>query len=180
MKKQSNRSNNFFYKAFTMAPLLLFIKTPILNRYATKWYTKLGVRGTSFRISPKINLVGSYHFLNLDKNAEINTGCFLLAKDYINIGENSTLAYQVTILTSSNPNGPFNKLSKVYAKQTKPVSIGRNSWIGAKATILPGVNIGSFCIVAAGSVVNKDIPDYTVVAGVPAKPIKKLNPEDFD
>lgn len=159
--------------------LLLFLKTPIFNKYSNHWYSKLGVKGSGYRISTKITVVGEYANLNLGKQSEINTGCFLLAKDEIIIGENSTLAYQATILTSANPNGPHNKLAKIYPKMSKPVKIGSNTWIGARATILPGVKIGEYSIVAAGAVVNKDIADYTVVAGVPARVIKHLNPDDF-
>ena len=57
---------------------------------------------------------------------------------------------------------------------TQPVVIGDDVWIGANAVILPGVTIGRHCVVAAGAVVTKDVPDNTVVGGVPAKIIKKL------
>jgi maltose O-acetyltransferase len=116
----------------------------------------------------------------LSSNSEINPGCFLLAKNKIKIGENSTLAFQTTILTSANPNGPKNLLSRVYQKMTAPVIIGNNAWIGACAVILPGVTIGNYCVVAAGAVVTKDVPDYTVVAGVPATKVKELDPKIFD
>lgn len=159
--------------------LKVFINIPIVNRLNKTWYKTLGVKGSDYRISSKITIVGDYQNLELGENAEINTGCFLLLKDKLIIGNNSTLAYQASILTSSNPNGPHNKLAKLYPKTTKPVIIGNNSWIGAKSTILPGVKIGDYCVVAAGAVVNKNVADYTVVAGVPAKVIKHLNPEDF-
>jgi acetyltransferase-like isoleucine patch superfamily enzyme len=55
-----------------------------------------------------------------------------------------------------------------------PVVIKRNAWIGAGATILPGVTVGENAIVAAGAVVSKDVPANTVVAGVPAKVIKEI------
>lgn len=76
-----------------------------------------------YRISNPI-VIGSYKNIYLHNNVEINSNCFLLAKDCIEIGENSTLAYGVTILTSANPNGPENKLSKLYPKMTAPVIIG--------------------------------------------------------
>ncbi len=155
--------------------LLSLINTPIFNRYSQKWYEALGVVGSNYRISKNITLVGSYSNLKLGHQSEINTGCFLLAKDKIVIGENSTLAYQTTILTSANPNGPHNALVKLYPSIKKPVIIGDNTWIGARATILPGVTIGNYCIVAAGALVTKDVLDYTVVAGVPAKEIKQLD-----
>lgn len=58
--------------------------------------------------------------------------------------------------------------------ETKPVVIGDDVWIGANAVILPGVTIGSHCVVAAGAVVSKDVPGNTLVGGVPAKVIKNI------
>ena len=152
-----------------------FLNTPLINRYSKRWHKGLGVVGNNYRISSKITIVGSYANIELGENAEINTGCFLLSKEKIIIGENSTLAYQATILTSANPNGPHNKLAKIYKKISKPVVIGHDCWIGARATILPGVVIGNYCVIAAGSIVTKDVADYTVVGGVPARPLKTLD-----
>ena len=59
--------------------------------------------------------------------------------------------------------------------ELKPVLIKKNAWIGAKATILPGVTVGENAVVAAGAVVTKDVPANTVVAGMPAKVIKKID-----
>ncbi|PLT23149.1 acyltransferase [Pseudoalteromonas sp. MelDa3] len=156
------------------------LRLPFFSRYAQTFYAMLGVSGNGYRISAKITLIGNYKFLELGNQTEINTGCFLLVKDKISIGDNSTLAYQTTILTSANPNGPHNKLSIIYPKMTAPVIIGHDTWIGARAIILPGVRIGNYSIVAAGSVVNSDIPDYTVVAGIPAKVVKTLDPKIFE
>lgn len=160
--------------------LKVLIASPYINRYKDRFYRGLGVKGKGYRISNNVDVIGEFSNLFLGDQAEINSGCFLLAKESIRIGENSTLAYQTTILTSANPNGPHNKLSKLYPKMKAPVNIGHDTWIGARATILPGISIGNFCVVAAGSVVTKDVPDYTVVAGVPAKPVKQLNPQDFE
>lgn len=160
--------------------LKLLIDLPYFNKRKNKFYSMLGVNGTNFRISNGVNFVGDFANVHLGEQAEVNSGCFLLVKDNVFIGKNSTLAYQVTILTSANPNGPHNKLARVYPKMKAEVNIGHDTWIGARATILPGVKIGNYCVVAAGSVVNKDVPDYTVVAGVPAKPVKQLNPLDFE
>jgi maltose O-acetyltransferase len=56
----------------------------------------------------------------------------------------------------------------------KPVHIGNDVWIGGNVTILPGVTIGNNVVVAAGAVINKDVPDNTLVGGVPAKVIKVI------
>lgn len=158
----------------------ILLKTPIVKKYSNLLYSKLGVKGQGYRISSDLNLIGSFALLELGNQTEINAGCFLLAKDRIVIGDNSTLAYQTTILTSANPNGPHNKLALIYPRLTAPVIIGHDTWVGAGATILPGVNIGNYCIVAAGSVVTKNVHDYTVVAGVPAKIVKTLDSEIFE
>ena len=110
----------------------------------------------------------------LKKRAEISADCFLVAKNRIDIGENSTLAFRVTILTTANPNAPYNSLKDIYKPISKPVKIGDNVWIGACSVILPGVTIGDMSVVAAGSVVTKDVPPHVLVAGVPAKIIKSI------
>ena len=61
----------------------------------------------------------------------------------------------------------------------KPVLIRQGAWIGAGATILPGVCVGKYAIVGAGSAVTKDVPDYAVVVGNPAKVVKVLDSERF-
>lgn len=90
------------------------------------------------------------------------------------IGNHVNLAQGITV-TALNHN--FEDASKRIDEQgisTKPVVIGDDVWIGANALILPGVTIGSHCVVAAGAVVTKDVPDNCVVGGVPAKLIKRI------
>lgn len=92
----------------------------------------------------------------------------------VTIGNNVNLA-QGIVVTALNHN--FTDCTKRIDEQgisTKEVTIGNDVWIGANATILPGVTIGRHSVVAAGSVVTKDVPDYTVVGGVPARVMKKL------
>ena len=138
-------------------------------------YKLLGVNNINGggRISPH-TLIGDYKYLYLHQNSEINSGCFIVAKDKIFVGKNSTIAYGAMILTSANPNGPYNKLSEIYPKMTAPITIGDDVWIGAGAIILPGVKIGNYSVIAAGSVVISDVPEGVLVAGNPAKIKKKL------
>jgi len=92
------------------------------------------------------------------------------------IGDRASIAPRVTLITSSGPN-----LSKIkpYVKVVNKgkITIESDAWIGAGAIILPNVTIGRGAVVGAGAVVTKDVPPYTVVAGVPAKEIRKLNVE---
>lgn len=148
---------------------LFALKHRVLNRNKSKLYKTLGVNGLSGGGHVgQITVVGEYSNLYLAENSEINDSCFLLAKDKIIIGQNSTLAYGTYILTSANPNGPKNRLAQLYPKMHAPVVIGDDVWIGANSTILPGVTIGDYSVVAAGSVVTKDVPSGVLVAGNPA------------
>lgn len=153
--------------------LSLLCRLPFFRRYSKHWFRRLGVQyvdGGGVMLG--IRVVGDYHNIVLHKNCDVNEGCFLLAKAKIEIGENTALAYGVSIITSADPNTDFNALASLYPAKTAPVIIGKDCWIGANSTILPGVTIGDFSVVAAGSVVTKDVPSGVMVAGVPAT-IKK-------
>lgn len=84
------------------------------------------------------------------------------------------MAYNVSFITSANPNYPYNKLSELYPPKHEDIRIGSNCWIGANSVILPGVTIGDNSVVAAGSVVVSDVPANVMVAGNPAKVKKQI------
>ena len=160
---------------FLFGKLLLTIPLVKYNQFV---YEMLGVKkankGCKYFIgNPK--LIGDYSNLYMHDNSEIERNCFILAKEKIEIGVNTTLAYGVTVLTGADPNGPKNKLSALYPPLKAPVIIGNDCWIGANAIILPGVTIGDCCVVAAGSVVTKDVPTGVLVAGSPAVIKKHLD-----
>jgi maltose O-acetyltransferase len=96
----------------------------------------------------------------------INAGCYFDASDRIEIGDDVAIGQQVLVLTQSHHMGPARR--RAADLFTAPVSIGDGCWIGARATILPGVTIGAGSVVAAGALVRSDVPGDTVVAGVPA------------
>lgn len=152
------------------------LNTPVFGRYSNYWYGILGVHmlGKTCRLA-NCPIVGDYSNIYMHENSEINMGCLIIAKDRIEIGENSTIAYGTTILTSSNPNGPRNRLSSIYPSFTAPVIIGDNVWVGAGSVILPGVTIGNNSVIAAGSVVTKNVPSGVMVAGNPANIKKQLS-----
>ncbi|RJS62371.1 sugar O-acetyltransferase [Bacillus sp. PK3_68] len=109
--------------------------------------------------------------ITIGKNVFFNTGCSFQDRGGIAIGDGSLIGMNVTIATL-NHGLPLETRNTTYPS---PVVIGKNVWIGSNATILPGVTIGNNSVVAAGAVVTKDVPENTVVAGVPATVLKKVN-----
>ena len=95
----------------------------------------------------------------------INRFCRLDANAPIIIEDGVYLAFGVTVLTSSHEHGTA--MMRAGHTTWEPVTIGRGSWIGTNATILPGVTIGEGCVIAAGSVVTADTKPDTLYAGVP-------------
>lgn len=106
----------------------------------------------------------------IGKNVFINFDCVFLDLGGITIEDNVLIAPKVSLLTEGHPTSIEDRHSLI----PKPIHIKKNAWIGANATILPGVTIGENAVVSAGAVVSKDVPDNTIVGGVPAKFIKNI------
>ena len=109
-------------------------------------------------------------FTSIGKNVYINHLCSFLDMGTITIEDDVLIGPRVNLSTEGHPLNPSERKALI----VKPILIKRNAWIGAGATILPGVTVGENSVVAAGAVVTKDVPDNTVVGGVPAKVIKSL------
>ncbi|KAL7541395.1 hypothetical protein ACHAXR_010887 [Thalassiosira sp. AJA248-18] len=109
--------------------------------------------------------------LHVGKNFFANFNCTILDCASVTIGDNVFLAPNVQIYTATHPLDAIERRSTEFAQ---PISIGNDVWIGGGAIILSGVSIGNRVVVAAGAVVTKDVEDDVVVAGVPAKVVKKL------
>lgn len=108
-------------------------------------------------------------FTKLGKNVFINHACSFLDIGGIIIEDNVLIGPRVNITSETHPLEPDQRHDLI----PKKVTIKRNAWIGAGATILPGVTIGENALVAAGSVVSRDVPANTVAGGVPAKVLKE-------
>ncbi|TCC96013.1 sugar O-acetyltransferase [Pedobacter hiemivivus] len=106
----------------------------------------------------------------IGKNVFINFDCVFLDLGGITIGDNVFIAPKVSLLSEGHPTSIKDRHSLI----PKAIHIKKNAWIGANATILPGVTIGENSIVAAGAVVSKDVADNTIVGGIPAKFIKNI------
>ena len=92
----------------------------------------------------------------------------------VDIGNHVNLAQGITVTALNHNFSDTNKRIDEQGVSTNPVTIEDDVWVGANAVILPGVTIGEHCVVAAGAIVTKDVPPHSLVAGVPAKVIKKI------
>lgn len=113
--------------------------------------------------------------IHIGKNVFINMGCKFQDQGGIFIGDGALIGHNVVLATLNHAKSPQDRSSMLPA----PIHIGKNVWIGANATVLPGVTIGDGAIVAAGAVVTRNIPENTIVGGVPAKVIRTISEEDI-
>jgi acetyltransferase-like isoleucine patch superfamily enzyme len=109
-------------------------------------------------------------YITIGQNVFINFDCTFLALGGITIEDDVLIGPKVSLVTENHPLDPEQRKGLI----GKPIRIRKNAWIGANATILPGVTIGENAVVAAGAVVSKDVPDNTIVGGIPAKFIKNV------
>lgn len=108
--------------------------------------------------------------INVGKNVFINSCCCFQDQGGIKIGDGALIGHNVVLATLNHgflPEGRKNTIPK-------PIVIGKNVWIGSNSTVLGGVTIGDNAIIGAGSLVNKDVPENMIAAGVPAKIIKSI------
>ncbi|MDE5765434.1 MAG: galactoside O-acetyltransferase [Ruminococcus sp.] len=112
--------------------------------------------------------------VTIGKNVYINSNALMMSRGGITIEDDVMIAANVSLLT--NNHDPYEREILL----CKPIVIRQGAWIGAGATILPGVTVGKYAIVGAASVVTHDVPDYGVAVGNPAKLIKTLDSSKFE
>lgn len=110
--------------------------------------------------------------LRVGRNVFINQNCTFYDLGGIDIGDDVMIGPNVSLITSGHPLDPSQRRSVTVAK---PIVIERNVWIAAGATIISGVTVGENAVVAAGSVVTKDVPANTLAGGNPARAIRSLD-----
>lgn len=115
--------------------------------------------------------------LIIGENVGIAANAFIAMRGKIEIGDNTIFGPGVSIHAENHNFEDLEKPIRLQGATRKGIKIGKDCWIGSKAIILDGVNIGNHVIVAAGAVVKKDVPDYAIVGGVPAKIIKMRKEE---
>ena len=111
--------------------------------------------------------------VKIGKNVKVMNGVLMMSAGGITIEDNVIISPNVQLI--SNNHDPYDR----YVITCKPILIKEGALIGAGATILPGVTIGKYAIIGANSVVSRDIPDFGVAIGTPAKVIKYLDKEKF-
>ena len=148
------------------------IKKDIKNYFSN--YIKIVMLENKYNcsISSQSTFTGPFNNISIGKNTRINKlSNFRFKKGKISLGRNIIVAQYVSVITHSyNYEKSENiKDQKMYSKDVK---IGNDVWLGAYSVIMPGTKIGDGAIIGAHSVVNTDVPDYEIWAGIPARKIK--------
>lgn len=153
--------------------------TPVLNRLTMndldevrRLFGELTGRtmDDAFRLIPPFYTTCGKH-ISVGRNVFINQNCTFYDLAEISIGDDVLIGPNVSIITEGHPVAPSERRSYVVAK---PIAIERGAWIAAGATIIGGVRVGENAVVAAGSVVTRDVPANTLVGGNPARVIRSI------
>lgn len=166
-----------------MCDNLLLEATKIKMKLNTEYHTEEEIREifaelTSGPVNETLRLVPPFHTdcgknIHIGENVFINSNCSMQDQGGIYIGDNVFIGHNACILTL---NHDFNPEKRAYLHPS-PVHIEKGAWLGSNVTVLPGIRIGENAVVAAGAVVTKDVADNTIVAGVPAKFIRRIDEE---
>ena len=114
--------------------------------------------------------------VTIGEGCYINSGLTLIDDYNITICDHVLIGTNVTLCTTGHPIDP--EMRVTHGMYSFPITIGEGAWLGANTVVLPGITIGKFAVVGAGSIVTRDIPDYTVAVGNPCRPIRKINEHD--
>jgi acetyltransferase-like isoleucine patch superfamily enzyme len=128
------------------------------------------------------NFTGDFHGrLTIGDGVFFQHSCTMSVHEAVTIGDYVLFGERVSITDANHITTAGSDPIDFRGLVTKPVVIDRNVWVGAKATILPGVHIGENAVIGANAVVTRDIPAYTVAVGIPARVIREIrSPEQQD
>lgn len=142
---------------------------PGTEEYQQLMHAIFPAMGEGSRVSAPLSGV-RFHNVRIGRNVIVMPGCLMMSAGGITIEDGAMIAANVQLISNNHD---------LYERQVitcRPVRIGTNAWIGAGATILPGVTIGDNAVVGAASVVTRDVAPDTIVAGNPARVIKHIPP----
>lgn len=143
---------------------------PGTDEYQQLMHAIFPAMGEGSRVSAPLSGV-RFHNVSIGRNVIVMPGCLMMSAGGITIEDGAMIAANVQLISNNHD---------LYERQVitcRPVRIGKNAWIGAGATILPGVTIGDNAVVGAASVVTRDVAPDTIVAGNPARVIKRIPPQ---
>lgn len=164
LKKQVIRTGKLIQKFNSIDYENNNLKTELLREL-------LGSFGKGISIEHNFHCDLGYN-IHVGENFYAGFNCTILDIAKVTIGDNCLIAPNVGIYTAGHNISPINRNKTGFGK---PITIGDNVWIGGHSVILGGIKIGDNSIIAAGSVVVKDVPKNTIYAGNPAKKIKEIN-----
>lgn len=169
-----NRALRFGFFTAAMIPYRLLV----VPQLRAPWLRLLGARVGRGSLLHDVRFFNLYRRglggLDIADDCFLGDECLLDLADGIRLEHQVTLAERVLILTHMNVGYRDHPLQSQFPSQTAAVVIEQGAFIGANVTILPGIRIGARSFVAAGSVVNADVPAGSLVAGVPARLVRTL------
>lgn len=169
-------------KNFTLIRIKEFCKRIIINNLSLILPMQcrlLVYKSMGFKIGKKVRINSNVFFstsnIEIGDNSFMNRFCQVhdgLMCGHLKIGKNVFISFNVTFVLVSHEIGT--SIQRAGKRVSGDITIGDGTWIGANVTILPNVTIGNGCIIASGSLVNKNCKDNCLYAGVPAKLIREL------
>lgn len=164
----------YVFYAFTLIMFKLMIFPPMKVYFLRLFGAKIGKNCVLHNISFFNLYRGSFANLKIGDNCFVGDETMLDMADEIILEDHVTLAERVIVLTHTNVGFADHPLQKYFPKFNKKVIFKKGSFVGCNSAVLPGITIGDTSLIAAGSVINSDIPPLSVFGGVPAKFIRKL------
>ncbi|GEL24518.1 hypothetical protein PSU4_34720 [Pseudonocardia sulfidoxydans NBRC 16205] len=148
-----------------------------------RWVRRRVLCAAGATIPASSSFHGGTHFsrpahLRVGEGCFVNRRCYFDLDGVVTLEDDVVIGHGVTIVTSTHELGPSTR--RAGAVTPRPVTVRRGAWLGANATVLPGVTVGAGAVVAAGAVVTDDVTPDTLVAGVPARAVRRLAPPGAD
>jgi acetyltransferase-like isoleucine patch superfamily enzyme len=132
------------------------------------------------RIAKRCSIFGGpNNLLHIGENSYVGMNSILNGfAAPVHIGAHVSIAQNVNVMADSGPNASV-AMQQLFPMQKAAIQIGNHCWIGASVVIMPGVSLGSYCVVAANSYVNRSFPAYSVVGGSPAKLLRTFTENEI-
>jgi maltose O-acetyltransferase len=173
----ASEAGNLHFRLRIVNSLLFFCPQHCFGRVRTRLYRFCGVSiGHGSMMIGNLTFSGGgpiFSRLRIGRNCILNSPLYLDLNADITIGDEVCIGHHAVLITTDHELG--DREHRCGLTQVKPITIGNGCWIGARATILPGVTLGEGCVVSAGAVVSNDVPPNKVVAGNPARPVKSMD-----